>query len=59
MPNTENTKKVYIGFRCEPELKDQMEKVSKNFGGMSVGAICRAALKNYLENVLIANKTKC
>lgn len=43
--------KVYIGFSCESDIKESALIVARSFGNISLGSICRMALKAYLENL--------
>ena len=43
--------KAYIGFSCNKELKEKAGIIARSFGNVSMGSICRMALKAYLENL--------
>jgi len=41
--------RAYIGFSCETEMKKRALALAKSAGNASLGSVCRAALKDYLN----------
>lgn len=41
--------RAYIGFSCDLELKKRALSLAKRSGSVSLGSVCRLALKRYLH----------
>ena len=41
--------KAYIGFTCKQDVKKRALILAKSAGNASLGSVCRAALKDYLN----------
>jgi hypothetical protein len=42
--------RAYIGFSCDPKIKERALRIARRSGRASLGSVCRMALKSYLDD---------